>query len=132
MCLYIPGKTRPVSKIAKRNIYVYKILRSFSGIPYSPYHSYPWRLNRKQTAKGSVELFKSNHWEYYVLEGGVFHTYVHEGDAVDMRDLYNVTGDIYKVMIPKGTRYWTGNSTGYKNSGRKQYASKSLVIVNRV
>lgn len=134
MCLIIHSETRPVSKVAKRNIYVYKFLQPsnywYDECLYSPYVSFGWVVGKKYIAEGPVQLNERGIFiTQYELEGGAFHSYANKKDMITVSPKIN----IYKAMIPKGTRYWTGVSSGYIGSVEvKQYASKALVIIGRV
>ena len=137
MCLYTRRKR---SKIAKKDITCYKVLRkvdnfdkhvtpyigasvnnrALKGEEYFTSHG-PKLINKTETRRIMYRLFP----EYKISEGFI-HTFKELDDAKD--DAFRfVGGDVFECIIPKGTIYYSGSFLH-----EECYCSDKIQILKRV
>ena len=124
MCTYTTNK---ILKVAEKDIVCYKTLSYSRGDYYTPY---TWEkvpnsvlegkefFNAKGVARCNVAFDK-----YYAAGSGFIHTCRYKKHAFQIRG--NV---VYKVVIPKGTKYITGRDY----AGHICYASKKIKFIKEV
>lgn len=124
MCFMILEKKQPVVKVAKRNIYCYKILQSDAT---AFYRNLIVRVNKRKiktekqsyqigfiyTEEAKLQLKWNKNRDRWDGNKG-FHSYVSEKIA---NSAAGWNSHLFKFMIPKGTKY-------YKNN--KHYFSQSI------
>ena len=110
MCL-IPLKTRkflfwtfPVIQKAKKDIIVYKVL-AFSNIaPY--YRTYKYKIGYNfPKDKDCLKLYETKHNRRGLVGFGWLHAYTNELSAIHRTLDQESYRNIYKMIIPKGTKY---------------------------
>ena len=110
MCLFI-GKNS--SFIAKSDIIVYKVLKTYGGRYVTPNQSYPVKLDNmlipEEVATEKPYGFK------YCIKGGAIHAYT----SSDWRD------SRFKAIIKKGTKFWIQDDL-------EQIAAEKLYITSEV
>lgn len=131
MCLDLKGLiTPPVAKVAKEDIYCFKVLYVYNeGTPdaslSSPYRRYPYKFDTIHRASLGLRMRSTGH--YYVEEG--LHSFPDfEAAEYEMNDWLDEGMYVFVAVIPKGSKYFEG-TFGYAE--HKSYASTRLKVLRR-
>lgn len=137
MCLLVREKSKP--KTAKRDITCYKILTrpNFGDTYYSLYRDYKYDLKGINKSKIQEEPESVGIIEYRsIYSFSVYiglHTFNSLNRAIMYKDIYVDPAkhtSVFKCIIPKGAKYWTGRLNLYNTY--KSRCSDKLIIKEKI
>ena len=129
MCLEIQSITLPLSKIADKDITVYKIVASFTKDTFITLFKHT-HVELGQTYDSTLDRpIPTNFFNLYIVEKGL-HSFKRKEDAFEYAKKISFLGIkliILECIIPKGSEYYKGIFSKYSS-----YASNQLKYIKYV
>lgn len=143
MCTIVKSR---ISKRSEEDLVCYKILEiEFGNKNYqTPYTYFPVStdiINGKEPLiaenKESLRKTQFESGTYWSVNGGYIHTYMDlecaKNKILTLRETYDTSiFNLFKCIIPKGTKYYVGFNDGFLIEEAESYASEKISFVEQV